>query len=505
MRRFEFSSTMLLKRAEKGERAFRRLKNILLLILRTLCLAFLVLGFANPGILRRQSIVVLDNSYDMLTKSGEHTLFEQGNKIANRLKAKGSKIILSSGAKFPSKCEYKKFCLPIEGISHIITKAGKLPPTSGIKLIGLKGGDNFSIDSLFFTPTRIGIGITNFTEREKNKLIALFIDSKTLETRLTIAPYSTGITFFPFQNVYAGSLKIEQDALSIDDVRYFVHPLLPELKVLLVGNSRELFFLKNALSPEEGDSRISVEISPKIKNPRNYDVLAFSSISSVYMGEKTLSFPREATRLDDFLTLNWISNTHPIFSGFKFLPELKKIKFTRRKVIPKEGKVIARFSDGTPAIIESASGGLIFSFPLSQVGEVVLSPLFVPLMHRVAYWLAGKPIEEHNFIVGERVKFKVPEFKSYKCIGPSLTQEITPKIEADGIYICIMPETPGIYEIEGITKFAVNISSKLLPSPLKIKETPALPAGRKDWLNLKKLFFVLVLLLLVAELIIRRF
>ncbi len=500
-----FPSISLLKSAEQGQRALRKLKDIILLVLRTLALLFLVLGFANPSIFRKQRIAILDDSWDMNTLSGSHTLFEKGIKTASKLK--NTKILLASGKLYPSECKYQKFSLPTEDFcDYIITKTGKLPDTliGKAKLIELTGDeDNFSIDSLAFKSSFLAF-VTNHTPQERKKLITLFTTHNsqptTYNSQLLIPPHSTSTAIFPmFSETCAGSVKIEeQDALSLDNTRYFVYAPPQGLKVLLVGVSKDTFFLKNALSPPEGDSKIQVKISSTLVNPSLYDMIAFLDKPLPHSYKKTLSLPIDAQKVSGFLTFDNILESHPIFSGFKYIPELKQIKFTQRELVKSQWNVIARFSDGSPAIIEPESGCLVFSFPLNrEAGEFILSSLFVPLMHRIAYYLAGKPVEQHNFIVGEPVRFKVSEFKSYKCVEPLKTTLLTPETESDGIYIHFTPEVPGIYEISGGTKFAVNLSNSLIFPSLDLEH-------QRERVSIKKWFFIFALLLLIAELIIRR-
>ncbi len=504
-----FPSISLLKSAEHGQRSLRKLKDIILLVLRTLAIFFLILGFANPSIFRKQQIAILDDSWDMQALDGARTLFERAIKTTDKLK--DTKILLASGESYPSKCKYQKFSLPTKNVDYIITKVGKLPDTliGKAKLIELTGKkDNFSIDSIAFKSSFLAF-VTNHTGQERQKLITFNSQLTTLSLQLTIPPYSTSTAIFPmFSEACAGSVKIEeQDALSLDNTRYFVYVPSPKLKVLLVGNSKDTYFLKNALSPSETNSRINIKISQKLIAPSQYDVITFFN-SQQKFSTKTLSLPANSQKIAGFLTLDKILESHPIFSGFKHLSELKKVKFTQRENVEAtltiaQSKIIARFSDGTPAIIEPAPQTLVFSFPLSrEAGDFVLSPLFVPLMHRTAYYLAGKPIEQYNFLVGEPVRFKVPKSKSYKCIKTTnefsiQTKTLTPKVESDGIYIRFTPMSPGVYEIPEITKFAVNLSNSLVSSSLELKH-------QREQISIKKWFFIFVLLLLIAELIIRR-
>ena len=504
LKKIWFPSISLITQAKQGERAFRRLKDILLLVLRTLILLFLVLAFSNPCLLRKQKVAILDDSYDMSTKLGNSTVFEKAENIAQRLN--NTKILLASGKSYPSECKYQKFFLPTEGVDYIITIADKLSDTLKLKpkLIEIPADkDNFSVDSISFGSNSLLAFISNHTSAEKTRLITLAFDnqvSPVFETRLLIPPHSASTAIFPAVPVgSAGSVKVEEeDALLLDNIRYFVYSPPQPLKVLIVSNPEEAFFLKNSLSPEKGKSSISVEISPTIKSYSDYDVMAFLGSSFVDY-RKAVLLPTETQEVNGFITLANLSETHPIFKDFGFIKELKGIKFTHRKNYTDSlSKTIASFSDGSPAIIEHNSGAIEFLFPLNiNSKEFVLSPLFPPLMHRVFYWVAGKPIESYNFGVGEEVLFRVTEFKPYKCIMGTEESLLTPRIEPTGLYVYFIPEVPGIYDIPGVSKFAVNIKDTLIYPTLDIKTSI-------ERVSIKRWLFLFVLLLLVAELIIRR-
>ncbi|MBI4721510.1 MAG: BatA domain-containing protein [Candidatus Stahlbacteria bacterium] len=495
LKKIWFPSISLIQRAERGERAFRKLKDLILLLLRTLTLLFLSLAFANPSIWVRQKTAILDDSWDMYVKSGNSTAFEMGKKEA--LKLKDTKILLASGTTYPSECKYQKFGLPVQDVDYIITIKDKLPDTLNPKLIEIDyDKDNFSIDSISSTSSVFLAFITNHTQEKKGRLVTLSVDSKRFESRASISPYSTTpVAFPPILEACICSVRIEEtDVLMLDNTRYFVHSPLPKLKVLVVGNREEAFFIKNALSPEGGESKIQVEISPQLTSPTAYDVIVFIGTPST-LNKNTIYVPIEAPGVEGI----FIDKTsHPIFAGFEFIDELKQIKFTNRQISTSPLKAIATFSDGTPAIVEHNLSGIEFMFPLNlQSKALILSPLFPPLMQRIVYWSAGKPIEEHNFVVGNTVRSKVKDFKPYKCIGGKQEISLIPKVEPTGSYVYFTAERPGIYEIDGIGNFAVNLSNSLVYPTLKIEDS-------KVQISLKKWLFLLVLVLLTAELIIRR-
>jgi hypothetical protein len=517
-----FPSITLIKQAEQGERAFRKLRDIILLVLRTLALLFLVLAFADPLIFRRQKTVVLDDSWDMLTRSGNSTAFERGEKKARSLRNTG--ILLASGKEYPSSCKYQKYHLPTGETDYVITRAGKLPDTIDARLIEIDcDKSNFSVDSVMTPDVYVSSHsseisgsnsssllafVRNHTSQESSRLVTLSAETLSLEVRVSVMPYSTAAAVFPVPEACAGSVSIEEDALQLDNTRYFVCAPPRALKVFIIGDTDDAFFLRNALSPASSGSRVTVDVgnSPypgaDVSNPSGYDVVILVGPSSSDY-KKTVLFPSRTQEVGGLLTLSSISEDHPIFRGFRFIDELKQIKFTHRKRLAissaeEKPTVIAGFSDGSPAIVEHSSGRLEFLFPVDMESkELVMSPLFPPLMHRAMYWAAGKSSQRHNFDVGETIRVEVPEFKPYESVGGGKQMSTVPAISGSGIHLSLTPETPGIYEVFGIGKFAVNISNSLVYSSLDANR-----AGKE--ISVKKWFFLMVLLLLTAEFLVRR-
>jgi hypothetical protein len=518
-----FPSIALIKQADQGERAFRKLRDIILLLLRTLALLFLVLAFADPLISRKQKTVILDDSWDMLTRSGNSTAFERGEKEARSLR--NTEILLASGKDYPSPCKYQKYHLPTGETDCIITKTGKLPGTIKTRLIELDcEEENFSIDSVITSDTYVGSRsseaieqgslsllafVKNHTFQEGNRLLTLSAETRSLELRLSIPPYSTATAIFPVSEACAGSVSIkEEDALQLDNTRYFVFALPRALKVFIIGDSDDVFFLRNALSPASGGSRVNVEVGDSpysgadVSNSSGYDVVIHVGRSSSNY-RKTVSFPSQAQEIGGVLTISSISGEHPIFRGFRSIDELKQIKFTHKKKLvvsstEEKPTVIASFSDGSPSIVEHSSGGLEFLFPVDlRSKELILSPFFPPLMHRIAYWASGESLQRHNFYVGETIKIEVPEFRAYECIGGGRQIAIVPTISESGIYVSFAPDAPGVYEISGVARFAVNISNSLAYPSLETSR-----AGNQ--VSMKKCFLIIALLLLIAEFIVRR-
>lgn len=558
-RRMAFPYIKLLKRAEKGQRGFLRLKEILLLIMRTLLLLFLVLGFAKPVVKGGSEVlVILDDSFDMLTKQDHSknamykTLFEIAKDRAKKIIAnrKGT-IILASGKPYSeeAQCTYECFYIPQDKLLRqwpkdifIITKRGKLKAINPrIKVIEIGRADNnASIDSIFLEdallvpnePNRIVGVITNHTNREVNKLVRLELGHRKLETRLKIGPQSQKSVFFPIEGfhagIYSGFMEIEADNLAIDNRRYFTLAIPERIKVLIVGENT--FFVEKALAPGEVPSIMDVDVSSGWRDPHPYNVVILLDVPKLpsyalaqlkeFRGGLLISlgancdanFYKRAFSIDfkkelkqgGFVSLKYIDRAHPIFSLFDE-KALKRIKFSKYLVLRNaKENVLASFSNGKPAIVGKDARTILVSFPLTkEAGDFVLSPLFVPFMHRICVWLAQREVSPHNIFVNQPFVTRVESVKPFEVITPTGRSRIIPEIEKDGIFLRIYPDTPGIYKIRGLhtasyeTEFSVNIDTN--PKELELKEQAQKLYSR----NLKTLFFTLALIFLIGEVFLR--
>jgi len=278
------------------------------------------------------------------------------------------------------------------------------------------------------------------------------------------------------------------------------------------------------LAPGEVPSIMDVDVSFGWRDPRAYNVVILLDVPQlpsyalsqlrefrggliISLGPKcNANFYRQAFSIDftkeeregGFVSLQYIDRAHPIFSLFDE-KELKRIKFNKFLVLRNtKENVLASFSNGKPAIVRKAANTLLVSFPLTkEAGDFVLSPLFVPFMHRVCVWLAQGEASRHNIFVNHPFVTRVESVRPFEVTTPTGRRRIIPEIERDGIFLKIHPDTPGIYKIRDLAEFSVNIDTN--PKELEIKEQAKKLYSR----NLKTLFFTLALIFLIGEAILR--
>jgi len=246
-------------------------------------------------------------------------------------------------------------------------------------------------------------------------------------------------------------------------------------------------------------------------------------------------------RGEGFFRLSSLNFSHPIFSRFKeidekYLPELDF--FNILKVTnPTRGNVLASFSTGSPAIIEAKWGNgrvvAVMSSPGDDDSDLISHPFFVTFINRTAEYLAYDLTRlRENFFTGETISktlLNIDPEKSLEILTPSQERK-SPSYNYSGAELNLSIQgidKNGIVEIlvdnASIEKFAVNIPGdesngrflnfsdleKSLDKYEIIELKEIQDFGRiiqesRLGKELSKLFFILALVLLVAEMLLAR-
>lgn len=248
------------------------------------------------------------------------------------------------------------------------------------------------------------------------------------------------------------------DRLPVDDVRYFVLPVLSELNVLHLrnrDNSGGGFFLARALQPtKNGGSPIRTrESTPDRFSSNDLEGMRVVILSSdvtlsgsqaeilsafvdqggglcVFSGKRETadSINRLLGRLGDtrvrgvvlrdkgFVNLSDLRPTG-ILDGFKpeELQSLERIQFTRYSELTSgpTSRTLLRFTGSSPAMIEGTYGSgkyVLFGFDAGKdASNLALSTMFLPLIHRTVVYLAGTTGRQTmQYDVGDRIDVRVP-------------------------------------------------------------------------------------------------
>jgi len=152
---------------------------------------------------------------------------------------------------------------------------------------------------------------------------------------------------------------------------------------------------------------------------------------------------------------------HPALSIFADPEEgdLSRItvrRWTRCADLTEGAAVLARLSGGDPWIIEKASGRgrtIIVSTSASpDDSDLPLGPLFVPLLHRLARYLASPPPGIDVVLCGDTISLQVdaaPAGSSARAVLPDGTSRAAPIEVIDGRMQAVFRDTrdPGPYEL----------------------------------------------------------
>ena len=572
LKRVDFSALYFLKDTKRERFSWLRLKEILLLVLRTLLIIFLFFALARPKLSGKllplkhlaHSVIIIDDSYSMGYGQQLAAAKAQAKRLVNRL-AKGSELLIlaTSGIAGIYQGKNQKDALDfIDSLSlsyfsndllksliqaqtilekssfankeiFVITDLQKRAflavlqdfkpkfPTTVID-VGQKTA-NCAVSAVFLSehfpsserPAKIGAKIKNYGENEVNQRVILSLGDKTEEKQIKIGGSEEKSLLFEAEvsasGEYYGSVRIEPDSLTVDDQRYFALTIAEKIPVLLIySQPSEIFYLRLALSPAT-ENTFSVTTTDEngfrqknltnfavigIQNPINFTGSDYDRLKYyVAKGGKVFialgSEPKDQTGLKPFIeyeqrqgftgfvSIDWVKTDHPIFEVFTGI-DLSTAKFFQwSRLKPKHAQVIARFSDGSPCLVESDDHNYIIAgmnFEPSAT-DLVFKPTFLPLIQRIFFYLAKGNLKT-EYQVGDTITTEVKTTGLVRVKTPKEEYSVMPEIKDDKKVVRLKQVSqPGIYQI-GDKTFAVNVDSA--ESDLKrVSENELVRAGFK--------------------------
>ena len=385
----------------------------------------------------------------------------------------------------------------------------------GIKKVEVEGALEKQV------PFEIKGVVVNYSQKPaQNLLLSLYLDGKRVsQTNLDLKGGEEKKFDFTQQTIesglHSGYVEISDDNLLADNKRFFAFNLPEKIGVLLVGDKGgKEDYLRLALNPKgEGKNQIELtQIDSKFFSKAelsNYQVIVLSGLSGI--GSEDLK------RLDNFLNsgggvlfffgkgekniyseicIRYLNSTlkgksdfsgkgqgflilekmdlfHPVFQPYKGLDKTKfpQLKFfSIYEVTPgKKAKVLASFSSGAPAFLESTSGsGKVLAFlssyepEFSDLGE---HTIFVPFMRRSVEYLSSSLFSSEEFLVGEKIRKELASknVDRLELVDPeNLKVSLTPEYVKDKLILKLDGmKKPGIYKLQSgdeiIDQLAVNL------------------------------------------------
>ncbi len=319
--------------------------------------------------------------------------------------------------------------------------------------------------------------VRNFSdEAVENLPVRLFIDGNMIHTiQLDIEPDDLADTVFrvDFQDeaTHTGWVELPEDALGVDNKRYFTLQSLRSIKVHAVSDkprtrnryqTMETFFMKMAFTA--GSDAVPIDFTESNSVPgaatlNRTDVLVLADVAQlssdeagrvaayvasggglivtvgdnidtdVYeqrlggeIGLMPCNFVRPAGDAFDrqqFRVLATVKYEHPIFAPFKEPNhgDFGKARFYRifQAVPTANATVIAAYDDGSPALFEKPYGNLgrVLCFTSTidrEWNDLPIRAVYLPFLHESIKYLALKDVETMpDYRVGDYIELKVSE------------------------------------------------------------------------------------------------
>ncbi len=349
LRHAPFPSLILLRTVRRERFSWVRLKEILLLILRTLALASLLLALARPYLTRSipgigqatDIIIVIDDSYSTTYADRWENCLSAARKLIRSIGTDRKVILLTASGQIqqdkpvprgpalalldslrPTSLAPKldsvlkrasTIAESIKASVVVITDRQErslssnwhADPGVNITLLDI-GSDTFNnagISRLYpedrfaaaGKPVRIKADIFNYGSREVTRTAALSLDGQKEEKVLKIPPRTRRTIIFASAvskpGTYVGQLELRSDSLGTDDKRYIVVHL-PEKTHILIVESASITgrYVSDALTADSA-ARFQVDLV-KVKrfsrcDPRNYQVIVIMDPASLKASDWT--------------------------------------------------------------------------------------------------------------------------------------------------------------------------------------------------------------------------
>jgi hypothetical protein len=169
-----------------------------------------------------------------------------------------------------------------------------------------------------------------------------------------------------------------------------------------------------------------------------------------------------------FFTIERLDRGHAVFAKFKGdqSPFGEARFYAFMKVTGEGGRVVARFSDGSPALVEVGDGAMVFTSAADgSWSDLVLTPQFLPIMHEALLYLTSGARIGQAYGIGDEVAVKSDGSDEAYLEGPTGKLRLFPEAIGGGTgYRIPAPAQPGVYflvdDAETLSVFAANLDAR---------------------------------------------
>jgi aerotolerance regulator-like protein/VWA domain-containing protein len=328
-----------------------------------------------------------------------------------------------------------------------------IPETVTVEIEEIDGPTaNLAVTSLRLEGTDVVAVVQNFSMRPAADQVLFTLDGRRVgAVPVTLQPGANAEARLSLPGVESGALSAaigDRDGFAADNTRYVVldpasalsvltltssgHPsesLYVERALTVVGGARGFRFRTvsgsgfAALDPQTlGQTDAIVVLGTRGLEQRGRDRLvqfvragggllltAAPQVESAVVKQALGGLLGTSWRVRDAATLSFAPDDtrHPVFRVFGGVGALGNVSFTRAALLqaPAAARVLARFTDGTPALVEEKTGAgrlLVFASDLNRDGnDFPLQPTFLPFIHESLRYLASPRAPRSDYVVGE--------------------------------------------------------------------------------------------------------
>jgi hypothetical protein len=339
--------------------------------------------------------------------------------------------------------------------------------------------------------------LINRGDEEVTVPVALELGGRVQQSRnIKVAPKGTADVTFDamFTGSTVGKVRIDaEDDVAADNVAYFTTETsgAPIVRVVS-GSSDASFYFENAMAAGDAGAfavhRVNERLSAADLQKTNVVVLLETALPIGESGKSLVEFVRQggglvvagsvtrgAQALMPLDNASWVSSesapaalvsidaAHPVFEAFRAsgAQPFATARVTRHlRGEPVAGAtVLARFDDGSPALIEHRFGRgrvLVWASSFTRgAGDVVLQPAFVPFVKQLVKHAASGAHLQKSFTVGNVIDVNnfAPSDRDAVVLAPSRERV---RISASNKSRTMRIGEAGIYQIRGAGDNAVT-------------------------------------------------
>lgn len=489
---------------------FQKLKFSWLMVFQLLALTLIVFGVARPqcrqqGLGGEVTVLVIDSSASMAAADVGGTRFDRAKasalSVIGSVRSGDRVALIEAGPTprvvFPLSSDSGKMRRAINGIEAtdaetdvgealrlaatvtakqqkarivllsdgVFDEVKDFAPPKGTELVFDKIGDsrrNMAISALGVANSERGrelfVAVKNYGIDPKTARLTLFADGKSYDSfDLEVRPGQTegrSRKAPPKAKVIEARLEAD-DFLKSDNYAVSLTDPGSSLRVLIVGPGN--FFLERALSL---DPRVLLDKASSLPNKGEWDIVVFDGVPEQPTSARAVIAFGEAGQSSPVKVVGSLSK--PIFGSAEVDPVLKAVDLESvyvedaQKVTPKgDGRVLATFKSGDPAVVTSTSGGkrkiyVAFSPQKSDFPLMVGFPIF---LSNALEFVVPKSLQSKELAVVAGRTFALPAANDTPLTlnGPTGKFEIKP---LSGRYIIRDAKLVGEYSLGDRRLFA---------------------------------------------------